>query len=64
MSSIQLVGTAEAARILNQSRANVHLLVSSGKLKPIARVGGKRINIFDKDDVERLAAARRGAKDA
>jgi hypothetical protein len=64
MSNISLIGTAEAAEILGQSRSNFQLLAQKNIVRPFARVGKRRTMVFDRKEIERLAAARRGAKDA
>lgn len=64
MSNISLIGTAEAANILGQSRSNVQLLAQKGELKPFAKVGKRQTIVFDRAEIERLAAARKGAENA
>ena len=52
-----LIGTAEAARILKRSHRTIHRLVESGELVPvlIAPGGFKGAFLFSREDVEALA---------
>lgn len=52
----QLIGTAEAARILKKSHRTVHRLVESGALKPAMTTPGGPVGafLFRKADVEAL----------
>jgi hypothetical protein len=54
----ELIGTAEAARVLGKSHRTVHRLVESGALVPalIAPGGFKGAFLFARADVERLKA--------
>lgn len=55
----ELIGTAEAARILGKSHRTVHRLVESGALKPVMTAPGgfRGAFLFDRSEVERLAEA-------
>lgn len=58
-----LIGTAEAARLLDCSHRTVHRLVEDGTLTPahIASGGRAGIFLFNRSDVQRLAKAREKA---
>lgn len=51
-----LIGSAEAARLLGKSPRTIHRLVQSGELRPvvIAPGGFKGAYLFSRADVERL----------
>lgn len=53
-----LIGTAEAARILSKSHRTIHRLVESGQLVPALTAPGgfKGAFLFNRADVERIAA--------
>lgn len=55
-----LIGTAEAARILDKSHRTIHRLVKSGDLIPAmtAPGGPSGVFLFNRADVERLAKER------
>lgn len=55
-----LIGTAEAARILDKSHRTVHRLVEAGELAPaMTAPGGQHgVFLFRKADVEALAVER------
>ena len=57
----QLIGTAEAARILEKSPRTVHRLVETGELTPAMTAPGGRAGafLFNRSDIERLAMASR-----
>ena len=52
----QLIGTAEAARILGKSHRTIHRLVETGELAPALVAPGGRAGafLFRKSDVEAL----------
>lgn len=54
-----LIGTAEAAKILNKSHRTVHRLVESGELKPALTAPGgyNGAFLFKREDVEALIEA-------
>lgn len=58
MTTPDLIGTAEAARILKKSHRTIHRLVVDGKLVPaITAPGGQNgVFLFERADVEALAA--------
>lgn len=61
MDTTDLIGTAEAARLLgNMSHRTVHRYVDSGDLTPalVAPGGIKGAYLFHRADVEQLRAAR------
>lgn len=63
MQTVHLVTTAEALAILRRSSpSTVTRLVQAGKLSPAQKLPGLRgAYLFDKADVERLAAKRSAA---
>lgn len=52
-----LIGSAEALRILGRSRSTVQRLVTAGQLVPVMRAPGTNHGtfLFRREDVERLA---------
>lgn len=56
--SENLIGTAEAAKILSKSHRTVHRLAKSGALVPVVTVPGGHhgTHLFLRADVEALAA--------
>lgn len=56
------ISTADAAAMLSVSTTTLHTLVHGGHLRPLAKAPGLRgAYIFDRVDVEALAAKRREA---
>lgn len=57
MSHTDLIGSAEAARLLRKSQRTVHRLVASGALKPAMTAPGgfAGVYLFNRADVEALA---------
>lgn len=55
-----LIGSAEAARLLGRSPRTIHRLVESGDLVPALTAPGgfKGTFLFNRSDVERLASER------
>lgn len=55
-----LIGSAEAARILGRSSTTIHRLVDTGQLTPAVVAPGGRAGVFlfRRADVEALAAER------
>jgi len=58
MAQTELIGTAEAARLLFCSHRTVHRMVKAGELTPahVAPGGPAGIFLFNRSDVEALAA--------
>ena len=58
-----LIGTAEAARLLGKSPRTVHRLVNSGDLKPALTAPGgySGAYLFKRADVERLVGMEKAA---
>lgn len=54
--SDELVGTAEAARILGLTRGGLNRRVSLGQLIPAGRIGKRRTNVYRRAEIEALAA--------
>ena len=56
------ISTADAAALLSVSTTTLHTLVHGGHLRPLAKAPGIRgAYIFDRADVEALAAKRNEA---
>jgi excisionase family DNA binding protein len=55
------VFSAEAARILGISEQTLRNWVRSGRLVP-RRLGERGIRVFDREELERIAAVRKAAK--
>lgn len=64
MAQDDLIGTAEAARLLGKSHRTIHRHVRDGGLTPahIAPGGAAGIFLFHRSDVEALAAQRDRAR--
>lgn len=58
MTTGDLIGTAEAARMLGKSHRTVHRMVANGTLTPaiVAPGGHAGVWLFRRADIERLAA--------
>lgn len=56
MSTTELIGAVEAAGILGLSRPGIHKRVRDGRLEPFAVIGRRRTYVFDRAEIERLAA--------
>jgi excisionase family DNA binding protein len=59
MQTTSYIGTAEVARLLNKSHRTVHRMVKDGRLVPAMTAPGGFAGtfLFDRSEVERLAAA-------
>ena len=57
-----LIGAADAARILGLTREGLAVAVRKGRIPVLARIGKRGTLVFDRDEVEREAAARKAAK--
>lgn len=55
---MDIIGAAEAGRLLGVSRQRVNQLVRSGRLQPVLRIGPLRACGFSREDVERLRQER------
>lgn len=66
MSNPTQLTTSQAAKVLGVSRTTVPNLVRRGVLVPVARIDVAHHGafLFDRDEVERLAAARKEARTA
>lgn len=56
MTNPVLIGTKEAAGLLGITRAQVNRRVLDGKLTPLGEFGERGIRVFDRAEIERLAA--------
>lgn len=61
MTNPVLIGTKEAASLLGITRAQVNRRVLAGKLSPLGEFGERGIRVFDRAEIERLAAEEVGA---
>ena len=59
MSKYELVGATDAARIIGISRAGLQNAVKDGKVNPAARIGKRGILVFDRAEIDRLAAEQK-----
>ncbi|WP_156801754.1 helix-turn-helix transcriptional regulator [Corynebacterium mastitidis] len=55
MTTTELIGSAEAGRLLGLSRNGVNRRVENGTLTPAGRIGRRGIHVFDRAEIERLA---------
>ena len=58
METTKLVGTHEAALILDCTKLTVRNLTHAGRLKPVGRIGKRGTFIYRESDVEALAEKR------
>ena len=57
-----LIGTAQAARILGKQPRTVQRMVAAGVLTPVTTLPGKTgAHLFSREDVERVKAEREAA---
>ena len=56
MTTKRLIGTAEVSKLLGITRAGVNRRVETGALKPAGTIGPRNIRVFDRAEIERLAA--------
>ena len=61
MTQIELIGTAEAARLLGIGRATVNRWAESGRIRQVGELGKRGIRVFDRAEIERLVAEEVGA---
>lgn len=57
----ELIGTAEAARILGMTRAGLRVAAAAGRVPYLGRIGDRQTLVFDRAAVEAEAAARNEA---
>ncbi|WP_055121359.1 helix-turn-helix domain-containing protein [Corynebacterium oculi] len=55
MRHLDLIGTTEAAKILHQTRTTIARRVASGDLHPVGSIGPRKIHVFDRAEIERIA---------
>lgn len=58
MDTRHLIGVADVARILGMSRGGVAAAAAAGRLPVLARIGERGTLVFDRDDIEAIAAKR------
>lgn len=58
MTTTNLIGANAAAAILGITRGGVHAMVKRGDLTPAARLGDRRVAVFERAAVEALAKER------
>lgn len=56
MSNLDVIGATDAAKLLGVARSTIAARVQSGTLTPTARVGKRGTFVFDRAEIERLAA--------
>lgn len=56
MTQMELIGTAETARILGIGRATVHRWADAGRIRQVGELGKRGIRVFDRAAIEDLAA--------
>lgn len=59
MSTKELIGAAEVARLLDMSRQGVVLAAAAGRIPAAGRIGKRQTYVFDRGAVEALAAERK-----
>lgn len=55
MTHMELIGTADAARLLGIGRATVHRWAESGRIRQVGELGKRGIRVFDLAEIEALA---------
>lgn len=55
MTTIELIGTTEVSQILGITRSGVNRRVALGSLHPTGTIGPRRIRVFDRAEIEKLA---------
>lgn len=55
MTHMELIGTADAARLLGIGRATVHRWAEAGRIRQVGELGKRRIRVFDLAEIEELA---------
>lgn len=56
MTQMKLIGTDEVSRLLGVGRATVHRWAESGQIHQIGEVGKRGTRVFDRKEIEALAA--------
>lgn len=56
MSTTQIIGATEAAKLLGLSRSGFNRRVNTGRIKPMGELGNRAAYVFDRAEIERLAA--------
>lgn len=59
MASYELIGATDAARLLGLSRPGLHRRVKEGRLTPLGTVGKRGTYVFDRAEIDRLAAEQK-----
>lgn len=59
MTQIELIGTAETARLLGIGRATVNRWAESGRISQVGELGKRGIRVFDRAAIEAIAASER-----
>lgn len=55
MTQIELIGTAETARLLGIGRATVNRWAESGRIEQVGELGKRGIRVFDRAAIEAIA---------
>lgn len=51
----ELIGTADAAKLLGMSRNGINERVNRGTLTPVGVIGKRRTRVFDRAEIEAIA---------
>lgn len=62
MYKYDLIGVTEAAAILGLTKTGIIARVNEGRMTPAAQIGKRGVLVFDRAEVEALAAEKQGAK--
>ena len=62
MSTKELIGALEAAELLGLSRPGIHKRIRQGRLTPHATLGKRGTYVFERNEIERLAALEAAKK--
>lgn len=57
MLSTELIGVCEAAEMLGISRQGLHERIRRGLINPTGRIGKRRTMVFERADIEKIAAS-------
>lgn len=58
----ELIGSKEAAHLLGVTRCTINRWAKAGKLNPAGELGKRGIYVFDRSELERLAAESKEAR--
>ena len=55
MSTTQIIGATEAAKLLGLSRSGFNRRVNTGRIKPLGELGNRAAYVFDRAAIEAIA---------